>query len=332
MAEKKVLITLYHLGPRVAPVVRRLEVAGFEVLRNPLDRFYTEDELIQALQGIFATIAGGEPYTERVFREAKDLRIVARWGVGYDQIDVSAATRRGVLIAMAFGANHEAVADGAFALMAGLAENLIPHHQRVRAGGWSFDPHPGLWRSTVGIIGLGRIGKAVARRCRGFEMRILAYDTVPDTAFAEQLGISLVPLDMLLREADFVTIHAPHTPDTDRLINRGRLMLMKPTAFLINTARGGLIDEDALYEALISRRIAGAGLDTFRQEPPAGSPLLQLDNVILSPHSTGNNLRAEELVADRCIGAISALGRGNAPERQYLLNPEALEAAMRATR
>ncbi len=326
MAEKKrVLITLHHLGPRVVPVVRQLEAEGFEILHNPRDHAPTEAELIETLPGVFATIAGGESYTERVFREAKSLRIVARWGVGYDQIDVAAATRHRVLIAMAFGANHEAVADGTLALMLALAENLIPHHLRVQRGDWSFDAHPGLWRSTVGIVGLGRIGKAVARRCRAFETRILAYDIAPDTAYAKEHGISFVPLEMLLSEADFVTLHAPHTSNTDNLLNQERLALLKPTAFLVNTARGGLVDEAVLFEALHSGRLAGAGLDTFKREPPIGSPLLSLPNVVLSPHSLGNNLRAEALVADCCIKAISALAQGKAPERQYLLNPEVLD-------
>ena len=167
--KKKVLFTLYHLGPRMVPYVQRLQEKGFEVICNPHKRFYTEEELCAAVRGVFGTIAAVEPYTERVFEEAKDLRIVARWGVGYDRIDVAAATRHGVLIAMAFGANHEAVADATLALMAALGENVVKHYLRVKGGGWGCDAHPGLWRLTVGIVGLGRIGKAVARRCRGFE-------------------------------------------------------------------------------------------------------------------------------------------------------------------
>lgn len=324
--KKKILFTLYHLGPRMVPYVRQLQEKGFEVICNPHNRFYTEEELCAAVRGVFGTIAAAEPYTERVFEEAKDLRIVARWGVGYDRIDLDAATRHGVLIAMAFGANHEAVADLTLALMGALGENVVRHHLRVKRGGWGFESHPGLWRSTVGIIGLGRIGKAVARRCRGFEIRLLAYDTVPDVAFAREHQISLVPLERLLREADYVTLHAPHTPETEDLINRERLALMKPTAFLINTARGGLVDEEALYEALASGKIAGAGLDTFKREPPIDSPLLSLDNVIATPHSGGNNLSAEALVAERCISAVAGLTEGTGPERQYLLNPEVLQS------
>lgn len=325
-AGRKVLVTVHHLASRDAPYLTRLEQAGFEVIRNPPGRHYTEAELIDALPGVFATLAGGEPYTDRVFREAEDLRVVARFGVGYDMIDVSAASRHGVVIAMAFGTNHEAVADYTFALMAALAGNVVRHHLTVKGGGWGCDFHPGLWRATVGIVGLGRIGRALARRCRGFEMRVLAYDTQPDAAFARDHGIALVSLDTLLREADFVTLHAPHAPDTENLINRDRLALMKPTAFLVNTARGALVDEEALYEALVSEKIAGAGLDVFKREPPTGSPLLNLDNVLTSPHAAGMDLTAEAAMANRCIDSILALARGESPGLEYLLNPEALRS------
>ena len=322
MDRRRVLVTVYHLAAREAPYLRRLEEAGFEVVRNPLGRHYSEAELIEALQGVYATVAGGEPYTERVFRGAPDLRVVARFGVGYDMIDVPAATRHGVAIAMAFGTNHEAVADYALTLMLALAGDVVRHHQTVKAGRWGCDFHAGFWRATVGIVGLGRIGKAVARRCRGFEMRVLAHDVAPDTAYAERHGITLTSLDSLLREAGFVTLHAPQTPETERLIDRERLALMKPSAFLVNTARGSLVDEDALYEALASGRLAGAGLDVFQWEPPIGSRLLALDNVLTSPHASGMDRTAEAAMANRCIDSILALARGADPGEGYLLNPE----------
>ncbi|MCK7474569.1 MAG: phosphoglycerate dehydrogenase [Rhodopseudomonas palustris] len=275
-------MALYHLGERVSPYIARLEREGFEVVRNPVGRCLTEDELVETLPGVFATIAGVEPYTERVFRAAPDPRIVARYGVGPDAVDVAAATRHGVAVAMAFGTNHEAVADSTLTLMAAVVGNVVPHHMRVRRGEWRMDIHPGLWRATVGIVGLGRIGKARLGAAEASRMRILAYDAVPDVAFARENGIEFVPLETLLREADIVTPHAPHTPETEDLINRERLALMKPTAYLVNTARGGLVDETALCEALASERLAGAGLDVFNNEPPTGSPPLDLNNVVLS--------------------------------------------------
>jgi D-3-phosphoglycerate dehydrogenase / 2-oxoglutarate reductase len=320
----KVLVTVYHLTAREAPYLRRLERAGFEVVRNPLGRHYTESELVAALPGVFGTLAGGEPYTERVFQAARDLRIVARFGVGYDMIDVDAATRHGVAIAMAFGANHEAVADFTLALMIGLATNLVAHHQRAKSGGWGCGFHAAFWGTTVGVVGLGRIGRAVARRCQGFGMRVLAHDIQPDAAYAREHAIELVPLDTLLRESDFVTLHAPHIKETENLIGRRQLAQMKATAYLVNTARGALVDEEALYEVLAAGRIAGAGLDVFTQEPPTGSPLLTLDNVLLAPHAAGMNVTAEAAMANRCIDSILALARGEHPGDAYVLNTAAL--------
>ena len=169
-----------------------------------------------ALPGVVATIAGTEPYTERVFAAAAQLKVVARSGVGYDAIDVAAATRHGVAIAMGFGANHNAVADFAFSLMAALASKLIPYHALVADGRWQRSAHMPLWQATTGIVGLGRIGKALAHRCRGFDMRVLAYDVLPDAGFAQQHGIELVDLATLFAEADFISVHAPHTPRPTR--------------------------------------------------------------------------------------------------------------------
>jgi D-3-phosphoglycerate dehydrogenase / 2-oxoglutarate reductase len=322
----KVFMALYHLGERVNPYIARLEREGFEVVRNLVGRCLTEDELVGVLPGVFASVAGIEPYTERVFQAGRELQIVARYGVGYDKVDVAAATRHGVAVAMAFGTNHEAVADSTLTLMAAVVGNVVRHHERVRRGGWGMNMHPGLWRATVGIVGLGRVGKAVARRCRGFEMRILAYDVVPDVAFAREYGLNLVALDTLLQEADIVTLHAPHTPETENLINRDRLARMKRGAYLVNTARGGLVDETALYEALTSGQLAGAALDVFRNEPPTGSPLLDLDSVVLSPHCAGTNATSEAAVLNRCIDSILAWARGEGPEAEYLLNPEVLRS------
>jgi D-3-phosphoglycerate dehydrogenase / 2-oxoglutarate reductase len=326
-ASLKVLVVPSLLASRPSAYLAQLEAAGLEVLRSPLGRPYGEAELIEGLRGVFATVAGVEPYTERVLRAAPDLEVIARFGVGYDQVDVPAATRHGVYVAMAFGGNHESVADLTVTLMGAAARNVVAYHERVTAGGWGWEFRPGLWRATVGIVGLGRIGRAVARRCRGYEMRILAHDTVPDAAYARLHGIELVGLDTLLRESDFVTLHAPHTPETDGLINAARLQLMKPTAFLINTARGGLVDEAALYEALSTRRIAGAGLDVFRREPPAGSPFLGLDNVVMTPHAGASDLAGEAGMGDCCAQSILAVSRGAAPPASLLLNPDVAAAA-----
>jgi phosphoglycerate dehydrogenase-like enzyme len=226
---------------------------------------------------------------------------------------------------MGFGTNHDAVADFAFSLMAALASKLLPYHALLAEGRWQRSAHWPLWRATTGIIGLGRIGKALARRCRGFEMRVLVYDVLPDDGFAAQHGVERVDLATLFAESDFVSVHAPHTPETDKIVSRERIALMKPTAFLVNTARGGLVDEAALADALGEGRIAGAGLDVFEVEPlPADSPLRKLANVVLTPHCAGSNLDAIAAMANRCVENVLALLEGRDPGADYVLNPEVI--------
>jgi D-3-phosphoglycerate dehydrogenase / 2-oxoglutarate reductase len=320
----KILYAVPVAHEATLPVLERLRAEGCELTFNRTGRTLTEDELIALLPGVFGTIAGGEAYTERVFAAAPELKVVARMGVGYDKVDLAAATRHDVAICMGFGTNHQAVADHAFALMAGLANRLLSYHQEVMEGRWGGHSQPSLWRTTVGIIGLGRIGRALARRCQGFDMRLLAYDAVPDAAYAKEHGIELVDLAMLFREADFVSVNAPLTPATAKIVNREHLGLMKPSAFVINTARGGLVDEAALYEALAAGRIAGAGLDVFEVEPlPPGSPLRRLPNVLLTPHCAGGSVEAVVAMANRCVDNLLAI-RDRSPLGEDLLNPEAL--------
>ena len=324
MRGKKVLICAMQLHRRRGPWLQKLEEAGFNVEFNTLGRKLTHDELIEQLPGAYATIAGSEPYDEKSLSVAPELRIIARWGVGYDQVDVDAATRNGVAVAMAFGANHEAVADATFSLMSSLANDVLQYHSLVAGGGWGGRYHVGLHRRTVGIIGMGRIGRAFARRCKGFEMRILGYDPLLPPSAVKDLGVELMPLEELLKESDFISLHAPRAPETENLINRDTLALMKSSAFLINTSRGNIIDESALVEALTSGGIAGAGLDVFAAEPPGNSQLLKLDNVLLMPHSAGASANAVEGVSQRCVDSIIAISCGENPGDGLVLNPEIL--------
>ena len=325
MTGGRVLININQLYGREAPFLRRLRDAGLELVMNTRGRLLTEEELIAALPGVFATMAGGEPYTERVFASAPDLRLVSRFGVGYDQVDVAAATRNDTVVTIGPGTNHEAVADYAFGLMIGLACHMIHNHNLTVSGGWSQSFHPGVWGRTVGIVGLGRIGRALAERCQGFRMRIVAHDPAPDHEFAAAHDIEFLPLHDLLSSADFVSLHAPLTPETRDLIGATEFALMKPTAYLVNTARGALIDERALYAALVNRRIAGAGIDAFASEPPAGSPLLTLDNVLLSPHAASMDVKSEAAMANRCMDHILALVGGRSPPSTDVLNPEVVD-------
>jgi D-3-phosphoglycerate dehydrogenase len=277
---------------------------------------------------VVGTIAGSEPYTERVFAHAPGLKAVARLGVGYDQVDVPAATRHGVAVAMAFGSNHEVVADHAMALMAAVAHRIVEYDRRARAGDWGSRFHGRLHGTTVGIVGFGRIGRALAKRCQGFNMEVLVADPVAEADTVGRLGYRLVELDELLRAADFVSLHAPLTAETHHLIDTRRLALMGPGAFLVNTARGGLVDEAALVAALQAGQIGGAGLDVFEEEPlPPESPLRQLDNVVLTPHVAGTSAAGLRAMTERCVDNLLALTRGRDPGPGLVLNPEVLPVA-----
>ena len=322
----RVLVTIPWFKDKQAPEFDHLRAAGCEILINENARAFSEAELIEVIPEIHATIAGSEPYNEKTLAAARSLKVIARVGVGYDMIDVAAATKRRIPVAMAFGTNHEAVADHAFAMLATLCNQLPIYHSRIQKGEWRARFHRSLWQGTIGIVGLGRIGRALARRCKGFDMRILAHDVEPDTTFAQANGIEMVGLEKLLEEADFVSINAPHTPLTDKMINAERLARMKPSAFLINTARGGLVDEPALIEALRTEQIAGAGLDVVATEPlPETSPLRDLDNVLLSPHCAGVSKKAVSLMLNRCVDSILEIKEGRKPPSDLLLNPAVLD-------
>jgi phosphoglycerate dehydrogenase-like enzyme len=317
----KVLIAPMTLANVQGPFVQVLRQAGFELVYPQHAHQMTEEELLPALRGIAASLAGSEPYTARVLDANPTLRVIARAGVGFDAVDVAAATAHGVAVATTPGTNHDCVAEHTFSMLLGLTRNLVAQHFGVKSGAWPRGTNLPVRGRTLGIAGLGRIGKAVALRGEAFHMRLLAYEPYPDTAFASAHHVELVPLDRLLAESDFLSLHLPLTSESRRLINRQSLARMKPTAFLINTARGGLVDEADLLEALKARRIAGAALDVFEQEPPGKSPLFELDNVLLTPHAAGMDLQSRDDMARSAAEAIAALSRGEWPAEK-VVNPE----------
>ncbi|MDW8222575.1 MAG: phosphoglycerate dehydrogenase [Gemmatales bacterium] len=302
--------------------LRILREAGLAVVFPPEIRLLTESDLLRCLPGVHATIAGPEPYTARVIESAKDLCVIARSGVGYDSVDVEAATRHGVAVTITPGTNHDAVAEHAFALLLALAKDVVRQHQWTVQGGWSRQPTVPVRGQTLGIVGLGRIGKAMALRGLAFGMKVLATEKAPDWDFIRQHGIELVSLEELLRRSDFVSLHAPYTPETRYLIRAETIRLMKPTAFLINTARGGLVCERDLLEALEKGQIRGAGLDVFEKEPPGDNPLFRLPNVIVSPHLAGADTQSLRDMAEMAARTVVGLLRGEWFEDGRIVNPE----------
>jgi|SRR5579872_4257143 len=317
----KVLIAPAPLLNVEGKFLHLLRDAGFELVYPGKDHQLTEDELLVALKGIRGSVAGSEPYTAKVLDAHPQLRVIARVGVGYDAVDVAAATAHGVAVAIAPGTNHDAVAEHTFALLLGLVKRLVPQHLGTKVGAWPRGTNLPLRGRTLGIAGLGRIGKAVALRGKVFGMKLLAYEPYPDKAFAAAHQVELVPFERLLGESDFLTLHLPMTAESKHLINQKTLALMKPTAFLINTARGGLVCEADLLEALKAKRLAGVGLDVFEEEPPGRSPLFELDNVLLTPHAAGGDLQSRDDKAFSAAAAIVSLSRGEWPAEK-IVNPE----------
>jgi phosphoglycerate dehydrogenase-like enzyme len=319
---QKILIAPMTLASQEGEYQKALRQAGFELAYPPRATQLTEDELLRAIQGVKGALAGSEPYTRRILESNRDLRVIARAGVGYDAVDIVAATERGVAVCITPGTNHDCVAEHTFGLILALAKELIPQHLAVKSGKWPRQPNLPLRGLTLGIAGLGRIGKAVALRGESFGMKLLAHEPLADEAFVARHQITLMTFDQLLSESDYLTLHIPLSAETRHLINRRTLGLMKATAFLINTARGGLINEKDIFESLKERKIAGAALDVFEQEPPpADHPFFQLDNVVLTPHAAGVDLKSRDDMAMSAAQAIISLSRGEWPAEK-VVNPE----------
>jgi D-3-phosphoglycerate dehydrogenase len=320
-----VLITARYFAVDPEPLAL-LSAHGCELVHTDLDWTLgdgnvSEGRAVELLRGVDAAIISSLPLTEQVMAHANRLRVVAVRGVGYDSVDIGAATARRLPVLVAPGFT-ESVADYTFALMLAVARRVALADRLVRDGRWEVLVSTDICGKTIGIVGLGRIGKAVARRASGFDMAVLATDVIPDDAFARQYGVTYLPLPDLLRRADIVSINAPLSRETRYLIDEQALRLMQPHALLINTARGGLVDEQALAAALREGRLAGAGLDVFHQEPLERNPFAGMDNVVLSPHLAAysrEGLRETGMLAAR--GVITVL-TGGRPDSSVLVNPE----------
>jgi D-3-phosphoglycerate dehydrogenase / 2-oxoglutarate reductase len=321
----KVLITARYFAVDPEPL-ELLRAHGCELVHSELDWTLgdgnvSEGRAIELLQDVDAAIISSLPVTARVLAHARTLKVIAIRGVGYDSVDIAATTARGIPVIIAPGFT-ESVADYTFALMLAVTRRVALADRIVRDGRWEVLVSTNICGKTLGIVGLGRIGKAVARRAHGFDMTILATDVVQDEAFARQYGVTYLPLPELLQRADIVSINAPLNGETRHLIDDLALGLMKPTAVLINTARGGLVDEHALAAALREGRLAGAGLDVFHHEPLLHNPFASLDNVVLSPHLAAysrEGLRETGLLAAQGVVAVLSGGR---PAPAVVVNPE----------
>jgi D-3-phosphoglycerate dehydrogenase / 2-oxoglutarate reductase len=320
----KALIAPLALANLEGQHLQILRDAGFDLVFPGLPHQLSEDELLALLPGTTAAIAGMEPYTPRVLAACPTLRVIARVGVGYDAVDIPATTASGVAVTIAPGTNQDSVAEHTFCFILGLSRRLVAKHNSMKAGRWERGITLPVRGTTLGIVGLGRIGKAVAIRGEVFGMRLVAYEPFPDAAFAAAHKIEFLPLERLLAEADFVSLHLPLDAASRQMINKRTLSLMKKTAFLVNTARGGLVNEHDLAEALRAGTIAGAALDVFEKEPPVDSPLPGLENVLLTPHEAGIDRKSLQDMALSASQAVVDISRGNWPAEK-IVNPEVKE-------
>jgi D-3-phosphoglycerate dehydrogenase len=311
----RVLVTPTVVNGLPGPYADVLRAAGFEIVYPPKGLPLSDPEVLLAhLEGIDATIASMEPYTPDVLARCR-LRVIARFGVGFDAIDLPAATQHGIVVCNTPGTLEQSVAETTIALILGVFRGWPGRLEEVRRGQWVRKALPRLAGRTLGLVGLGRIGKAVVPRAQGLGLTVIAHDPVADREFAAQHNVELCSLEELLSRADIVSLHLPGSTQCANLINR-------QTLARINTARGSLVDEAALVESLESGHLLGAGLDVFQVEPlPTDSPLLKFPNVLVSPHTGGLDCESQEAVGRRAAQSIVDLYQGRWPEG-YVVNPD----------
>lgn len=322
---RKFRVVVTDLGyPTYEHEKRVLEPAGAKL---ELAECRSEDEVIKACKGANGILNRAAPMSARVVTTLDKCKVIARYGVGVDNVDLDAATSMGIVVANVPDYCNDEVSTQAVALILSLTRRLVSHDKAVRNGAWDIGSAEPIYRTagqTLGLVGLGRIARAVARKMQGFRMRIIAHDPYVSEEAAAKVGVELVDLDTLLSTADLISIHAPLMDATRKMIDADALAKMKPTAYLVNTSRGGLIDQTALVEALKDARIAGAGLDVYEVEPlEPDSPLKDLDNVILTDHAGWYSEDSIIELQTRAAKAVAAVLSGERPES--VVNPDVLE-------
>ena len=316
----KILVTPTSFGSSAqsAPKDKLLEFAD-EVVYNPHSRPLTEDELIPLLKGCDGYLAGLDFITDKALKSADKLRAISRYGIGCDRVDLDAAKKLGIPATNTPGANADAVADLALGFMLALARAIPMLDRATKQGEWLRRTGTELGGKTLGLLGFGMIGKLTARRAAGFGMNIIAFDPYFDKTYAEQNNVSSGTFEQVIKESDFISLHLPFNDSTKNVISKEVIERMKPGAFLINTSRGGLIDEAALFNALESGHLAGAALDAFEKEPPdVTKPLFSLPNVIATPHTGAHTREASLNMAAMAVdNLIDVLKSGDS---KYIVN------------
>lgn len=311
----KILVTPTSFKPD-KPTAALDKLKGFadEIIYNPFGRPLTADELIPMLDGCDGYIAGLDYVNAKVMESCKSLKVISRYGAGVDRVDIMAAAANGIYVCNTPGANAQAVADLALGLMLCVARKIPMLDSKTKNGSWVRSTGIELYKKSIGILGLGAIGKGVAKRAQGFSMKVYAYDPFMNHEYAKANDITPLSFDEILEKADILSLHLPLNNETKHIIDRSAICKMKKGAIIINTARGGLIDEDAACDMLKSGHIAGMGLDAYEIEPPEKSPLFELDNVVMTPHTGSHTVEATLAMADMAVqNLIDILSVGDCP-------------------
>ena len=325
MVKPKVYVTSKSFG-RYCREALELVKSVADIEMNPHDRPMTEGELLKTVKDVEGLIVSTDNINRKVFERAEKLKIIARHGVGVDNIDLKTATEKSIVVTYTPHVNAESVADFTVGLMLSVARRIPQANVSTKQGIWEAKKFMGMevHGKTLGIIGLGSIGTGVARRAKGFDMRILYYDQIRKTNLEKELGVKYVDLKTLLRESDVVTVHVTLTDETKGMIGEEELNLMKKTAFLVNAARGPIVEEGALYKALKEEIIAGAALDVYAEEPPGAKfPMFKLDNVVATPHIASYTLEAVSRMDMMNAEDLARFFKGEKPI--YMANPEVLK-------
>ena len=320
-ARSTVLVTTRSFGKEVREPLERLRQAQCRILEWREGSGLDETDLRNKVAQADAWIVAFHPIDAALMDAAPRLRIIAKHGVGIDNIDVAAATARGIVVTTAPSTNDQAVADLAMALLLAMLRRIPEADASVKAGRWERFLGCGLSGKVMGILGLGRIGQNVARRAKGFGVQLVGADPFWPDDVAREIGIRRVAGEELFAQSDIISLHTPLTPHTTGLIGAATIAAMKPGVWIVNTSRGRVVDEKAMYEALKSGRVAGYATDVFENEPPAGSRLLGLPNVITTPHMGTHTRESLQLMGDRVADAVLRALRGEQPE--FAVNPEA---------
>lgn len=291
---EKILTTPRSYGRDMPELFAQLEAAGYEVVRNTTGGILEKDQMKALITDCAGIIVGVDPLDVEVLACAPKLRAIAKYGVGVDNIDLDYCKEHNIKVSRTVGANSEAVADYAVALMLAVARRVPLIDRKCRRLDWGKITTRDMSRATLGLFGLGAIGRHVASRALGFGMKVIAYDPYWPEDFAKENGIEQADAETIFREADFISLHLPLLPETEGFVGEKELAMMKPTAILINTARGALVDEKALLSALKENRIYGAGLDAFAHEPPEDDAWFGLDNVVLGSHCAASTVGATQ--------------------------------------